>query len=113
MVTEGLEHLGQQPRPPRTNAIAAAGYTGNRVAAHLLRVVAGEQSGPRGPATGRVVKLGESQAVFRQSIEIGRLDLPAVATQVGISQIVGQNEDDVRLRPGLVSGAQFDGVNQY
>ena len=67
----------------------------------LLGIVARQQSTARRPAAGRVVKLREAKSVAGQLIEMRRGDLAAVAPQVGIAEIVRQNEDDVRPFRGV------------
>ena len=64
----------------------------------LLRVEAGHQSTASGPAAGSVVELREAQAVLRERIEIRRLNLAAIATEVGVTEIIREDEDDVGLR---------------
>jgi hypothetical protein len=39
--------------------------------------------------------LREAQTVFRQAIQMRRIDFAAVTTQIGIAQIVGENDDDI------------------
>ena len=41
----------------------------------------GQQRGAGGTAAGRVVELGEAEAVLRQRIEVRRLDLPAASSR--------------------------------
>ena len=63
--------------------------------AHLVRVSAGEQGGTARAAAGGVVELAEPQPVGGQAIEVGRGDLRTVAAEIRVSQIVGQDQDDV------------------
>ena len=60
-----------------------------------MRIIAGEQSASRWPAACSVVELRETQAVFREPIKIRRGDFAAVATNVGITEIVSEYEDNV------------------
>ena len=71
------------PRP-----VSAGGNVGEFVASNLLSVESGEEGAPGRPAAGRVVELGESQAVFRHGIEMRCLNFTAVATEVGIAQVI-------------------------
>src|SRR5207248_11128909 len=45
----------------------------------------------------RSVELREAQALARQPVEVGRLDLAAVAAEVGVAHVVVQDQHDVRL----------------
>jgi hypothetical protein len=56
----------------------------------------GDSHKPRGAAAGRVIELPEAESVLRQPVEIRRGNLAAVAADVGKSQIVGQNQDNIR-----------------
>lgn len=56
-VAGGLEKLWQELGPGRSLATPSAADTGHGIAAHLLGVIAGENGGAGGPATGGVVKL--------------------------------------------------------
>ncbi len=60
-------------------------------------------------SSGPCCRTGETQTVFGQCIKVRRLDIAPVAAQVGISQVVGQDEDDVgRLSRRLVGGVQIE-----
>ena len=63
------------------------------------RVFAGEQGGTRRRAHGaRGIVLREFHAVARELVDVRRfVELAAVAGQVGPAQIVGEDEDEVRL----------------
>ena len=50
--------------------------------ARLVRIKAGEERGAGGTATGGIVELGEAEAVGGEGVEIGRVDLTSVATEV-------------------------------
>ena len=60
-----------------------------------MSVESGEEGAPGRPAAGRVVELGESQAVFRHGIEMRCLNFTAVATEVGIAQVISHDEKEV------------------
>ena len=64
--------------------------------ARHVRVEARQQRGAGGAATGAVVELGEAQALRRERVEVGRLDLPAVAADVGPAHVVREDDQDIR-----------------
>jgi hypothetical protein len=96
-VAERLEILRKQPRPLRPLALAAAANARQRIAPNGLRVVAGRDASARGPAAGGVVELCEPQPVRREPVEVWRGDLAAVATGVGVTHVIGEEDDDVGL----------------
>ena len=61
-----------------------------------MRVRAAQQHGARGRTTGVGIELVEPHAVFGQGIEVRRPDLAAEATQIRKSQVVAQDDHDVR-----------------
>lgn len=63
----------------------------------LGRVEPGHQRGATGAAARRVVEGLEADSVLSQRIDVGRVDLAAVATEVGVAEIVEQHDQDVRL----------------
>ena len=58
---------------------------------------AGEQRGAAGRADARGdVEIGEAHALAGHAVEVGRADARmAVATQVAVAQVVGQDDDQV------------------
>jgi hypothetical protein len=64
---------------------------------NLLCIVASEQGAARGPAARGVVKLGEAQAITGEGVEVRGRDFAAVTPKVGIAEVIGEDEDDVRL----------------
>ena len=64
--------------------------------AGLMGVESGEERGAGGAAAARVVELGEAQAFPGHAVEIGRLNLTAVATDVAEAHVINQHNDDVR-----------------
>ncbi len=95
-VTGRLEELGQELGPARTPPPVAPELAArDLVPVDLLGIVARHHGCPGRPATGSVVKLGKAQTVLGQRIQVGGLDLPPVATQVGIAQVIRQNDQDV------------------
>ncbi len=89
---QGLSPLGSGPS--------------RRVHGDLLRIVAEHQRGARGPASRGVVELGEAQAVPGEAVQLRRRDLAAVAPQVRIPHVVGDNEDDVGSGGGADAAAR-------
>ena len=65
--------------------------------AGLVRMESREHRCPRRAASRRVVELREAQAVRRQAVEVGRLDLAAVAADVREAHVVVEDQHDVRL----------------
>src|SRR5262249_43135291 len=88
-------------------AIAGLALVGGHVAdAGLVRVEAGHEAGPARAAAGGVVELGEAQAVLGQGVEVGGADLAAVTAEVGVAEVVGEDEKDV----GPAGGGWFGGL---
>jgi len=87
-----LEHCGQETSPRRT---VASFDPGQSVPTHLLGVISRQQGSPGRPAAGGVVELGEAQTVLGQTIEMGCLDFPAVATKVGIPHVVRHDQQNI------------------
>ena len=107
-VAQRAQHLGQEFCPLRALTLTAARHARHRIAPDLLGVIPREQGSPRRPAAGRVVKLREPQAARGQLVEIRRVDLAAVATQVRVPEIIGEDDNDIgtcRARAGLRKGA--------
>ena len=86
--------------------------------AGAIAVVAGEKAGAGGGAGGADVVVGEAHGLLVEAIEAGRADcIVAVAAQVAVALVVGEDEDDVGARshgllflfgaPGFVFGAGF------
>ena len=60
-------------------------------------------------ASGAVVKLRKAQTLSRQGINVRCFDLTAVATQVAETEVVGHNQNNVRLlRQGFLLCAEVD-----
>src|SRR5262249_42708506 len=62
--------------------------------AGLVWIKAGEQTGAGRAAAGGVVELREAQAAGGEGVEVGRRDLAAVAAEVGVAHVVGQDYYD-------------------
>jgi hypothetical protein len=56
----------------------------------------GKQTDSRGPALRGVVSLGVTNSVLGQAIQIGRLDLSTIATQIRIPHVIGHDENYIR-----------------
>ena len=50
-----------------------------------------EQTDPGGPTLRGVVRLGIADAVLGQAIQVGRLDLTSITSEIGIPHIVRKN----------------------
>src|SRR5215212_6749488 len=81
--------------PGRTLALSATIHVGQYIEADLLGVVAGEECGARGPATGRVVELRVANALGGECVEVWRRDFAAVTTGVGEAHVVSDEDDEV------------------
>ena len=64
--------------------------------ARLLRIKSGEQRGARRTAARGVIELREAHTALRQRIQRRRGDFTPIATEVGLTDIVGHDENDVR-----------------
>ena len=67
-----------------------------------------EQHGPGNRAGWRHVEVGEAHSLLRQPVQYRRVDLAAVTSQVRVTQIIGNNKEDIgplvllrRLQPIL------------
>ena len=98
LITRGFQGLGNRDAA----LVQVAGVTFELPVLHhvpdarLMRIEAGEQRGTRGAAAGRVVELREPQAALCQRVQIRRVDLAAVATDVGKAHVIGKNVNNVR-----------------
>ena len=61
-----------------------------------MRMQSRHQGRTRRAAERTVVELREPQAVRGQAVQIRRLDLAAVAAEVGVAHVIRENNDDVR-----------------
>lgn len=77
-------------------AVAGAAVVIDHVAdAGLVGVEAGHEGGASGAAAGAVVELGVAGAAGGERVDIGGFDLRAVAADVGETEIVGEENDDI------------------
>ena len=97
-VARPLEHLGNR----RGIGCQVAAIAIDPIVVHhvpdisLVRMQPGQQRRPGRATARRIVKLCKTQTAFRQAIQIRRLDLAAVAAQVGKAHIVVENQQDIR-----------------
>ncbi len=63
---------------------------------HLLPILACQKGSPRSPALGGVVEVCVAQTVLGQLIQIWGFNLSAKTADVGVPQVVGENDDYVR-----------------
>src|SRR5579872_3546003 len=87
-------------REPLIGAIAAAWDPVGDV--HPLRILAGENAGPRRRANrARGIIIREANALVRHLVDVRRLvKRAAIATEIALSEIIDEDEDDI----GLVGG---------
>ena len=110
VVAAGLQHLRDRHAAVVEVAGVAlrAGVVGEDADAGLVRMQAGQQRGARRAAARGVVELREAQAVGGEAVEVGRVDLAAVAADVGVAHVVVEDQDDVRSgRDGGHGRARF------
>ena len=69
--------------------------------AGLVLVETGEEAGARGTAARGVIHLREAKSVVGEVVETRRFDFAAVASEVGVAEIVSENDDDVGLGVGF------------
>ena len=116
LVAGGLEDLGEGDAAAVEVAGVARGMDlriDHVADAGLVRVEAGEQRRAAGAAAGGVVEMGEAHAFFGEGVEVGRADFAAEAADIGVAEIVGEEDDDVRGRlvcgggePGAAEGGE-------
>ena len=63
--------------------------------ADRVSVVTGKELGPGGVTLRGVVELGEAQTVLCELVEVGGLDFPAIAADVGVPHVIDHNQDKV------------------
>jgi len=68
------------------------------VVSDRVGIVSGEQLGASRVALGRVVELGETQAMFGQHVDVRRLDLAAITTDVRVAHVIDHDQNDVGPR---------------
>ncbi len=56
-----------------------------------------EQHGPGNRAGWRHVEVGEAHSLLRQPVQYRRVDLAAVTSQVRVTQVIGNNKEDIGL----------------
>ena len=113
-VPEGLRH--QDRVVAQLEGVAgetgiAVGHRGH--AGHVV-VEPGQQRGPGGRAHRVDMEVGVAQALGGQAVQLGGVDLGAVAAQVGVAEVVGHHHDHVggasrrgrRLRPVRLRGGE-------
>ena len=74
--------------------------------AGLVGVESGEQRRTARAAARGVVELGEAQAAGGEAVEIGGVNLAAVAAEIAEADVVGENDDDVGTGSGEGSGGK-------
>ena len=90
-VAEGLQMLRCETSPIRHDA------GGHHIAGGLLGILSGKDATARGATAGCGVALGEAQTVRGEAVNIGRVDVTAIATGIGVTHVVGENDEEVWL----------------
>ena len=72
--------------------------TTHALISRLPTVAAREQRNARGMALRRVVELRHAQAIRRETIQHGCLDLTAITPEIGKSKIIDHDQKEIRLR---------------
>ncbi|GAG93766.1 unnamed protein product [marine sediment metagenome] len=54
------------------------------------------ERGPGGDADGTIIEVREPEPLGRQAVEMGRVDLAAIAAQIRITQVVAEDQHDIR-----------------
>src|SRR5690606_9694119 len=96
----------EESGPARTSSCGASLDLGECVAANLLGVVAGEERGSRRPAAGGVIELSEAESFVSQLVEVRGGDFAAVTAEVGIAEVVGEDDEDVGTSLFVLGGEQ-------
>ena len=73
-----------------------APVVGHVADACLMWIEPGQQACPARAASADVVELRESQPAGREGIQVRRVDLAAIAADVAETDIIGEQDDDVR-----------------
>jgi len=96
-VTRAAQQLGQEPLGVG-QLIRAAVVIPRHAKALLIR--AGHQPEPAGRARGAGdIAIGETHLAAREAVELRRGHvLAAVAAEVAVAQVVGEDDDEIRLR---------------
>ena len=68
---------------------------GHRAHTRLMCIQTGHQRRARGATAGGIVKLRVPQAILRQLIKIGRLNLAAVTTDIRKTHVIGHDQNNV------------------
>ena len=98
LVAVGAQHLRQVRRFSRGEAAGIripVHHFGNPAHADAVVIAPRQQTRAGGRAQRRHVKVGIAQAIGRQAVEGGRLDVRAIAAELGIADIVQDDHDDV------------------
>ena len=98
LVAMRAQHLRQVRRFPRSEAAGIRKpihHLGDPAHADAVVIAARQQAGAGGRAQWCHVKVGIAQAIGRQAVEGGRLDIRAIASDLGIADIVQDDHDDI------------------
>ena len=95
LVADVLQRLRQRALVGR-QAVGVAGEDHQRLQAVAHRIAAGHQRRARRRADGLAVERLEPHAALGQRVDVRRLDLAAAIAEVGVAEVVGEDDDDVR-----------------
>ena len=74
---------------------AQRGRSSHRTHTRLMCIQTGHQRRARGATAGGIVKLRVPQAILRQLIEIGCLNLAAITTDIRKTHVIGHDQNNV------------------
>jgi hypothetical protein len=76
-----------------------------------MRIQAREQAGSRWTTASRVVELGEAKSSRSEGVEIRSLDFAAVAPDVGKTDVIAEDDDEVGM--GRFRKSTCDSIQTY
>jgi hypothetical protein len=108
-IAGGLQHFREQVCPGGALATVSTVYlraAWDCIATNLLCVVSGEQRAARRPAARGVIELQKLQAILSEAIEIWRCNFTPVTAEVGIAQVISEDDQNVRPRGRRRNGSK-------
>ena len=92
---DGRQIIGQARAISGFFHLAVPAAKGAGAKAGVGRIAPCQERGTRRAAAPVVIKVAKAQAVCRHAVEVGRIDLTAIAAEIGVARIVGHNDNDV------------------